>query len=44
MEQLAKELSDFNEFSGLLLQEGLQMKFSQHYGAALASQAKQQQE
>lgn len=40
MEQLAEELDDFNKYSAILLQEGLQMKFSQHYGRVLSSEAK----
>lgn len=39
MEQLAEENDDLNQFNAQLVTEDLFNKFSQHYGAALASQA-----
>lgn len=42
MEQLGKDLNDVGAFSGQLMQEGLFMKFSDHYGKLLASAAQQQ--
>lgn len=42
MEQLAEELSDLNEFNGLMMQENLYMKFSDHYGRALSNAQKGQ--
>ncbi|HYG49718.1 MAG TPA: hypothetical protein VD905_02395 [Flavobacteriales bacterium] len=42
MEQLANELSDLNEFNGLIMQENLYMKFSDHYGRALSNASKAQ--
>lgn len=43
MEQLGQEINDMGTFSGQLMQEGLFMKFSDHYGKLLASAARQQQ-
>lgn len=44
LEQLAAEHSDMNAFNGQVMQEGLYMKFSDHYGKALsASQSEQYQ-
>ncbi|HWR33097.1 MAG TPA: hypothetical protein VN451_06210, partial [Chitinophagaceae bacterium] len=42
MEHLGQEMSDVGAFSGQLMQEGLFMKFSDHYGKLLASSAQQQ--
>ena len=42
MEQLGKEMNDVGAFSGQMMQEGLFMKFSDHYGKLLASAAQQQ--
>lgn len=42
MEQLAEELSDLGEFNGLLMQENLMMRFSDHYGRALSNASKAQ--
>jgi hypothetical protein len=42
MEQLAHDLSDLNEFNGLMMQENLYMKFSDHYGRALSNASKAQ--
>ncbi len=42
MEQLGQELNDVGAFSGQLMQEGLFMKFSDHYGKLLASAAQSQ--
>ncbi len=39
MEQLGQEMNDIGAFSGQLMQEGLFMQFSDHYGKALAAAA-----
>lgn len=41
MEQLGQEMDDTAAYSGMLLQEGLFMKFSDHYSKLLSSAAKQ---
>jgi len=41
MENLADECDDFNQFNAILMQEGLQLKFSQHYGELLSNAAKE---
>jgi hypothetical protein len=42
MEQLGQEMSDVGAYSGQMMQEGLFMKFSDHYGKLLMSAAQQQ--
>lgn len=41
MEQLAVEMDDTGAYSGMLVQEGLFMKFSEHYSKVLAGAAQQ---
>ncbi|MGB3008190.1 MAG: hypothetical protein WBC06_16875, partial [Chitinophagaceae bacterium] len=41
MEDLGQELSDIGAYSGQLMQEGLFMKFSDHYGKLLSAAAQQ---
>lgn len=43
MEQLGQELSDLNEFNGMVMQENLYGTFSDHYGKALSAQAQNSQ-
>jgi hypothetical protein len=42
MEQLAADLTDLNEFNGLMMQENLYTKFSDYYGRALSNASKAQ--
>jgi len=42
MEQLGQEMNDAGAYSGQLMQEGLFMQFSDHYGKLLAAAAQQQ--
>ncbi len=44
MEQLANEISDMNEFNGIIMQENLYVKFSNCYGRVLSAKAIAEQE
>jgi len=44
MNELAQSHDDFNAFNGQIMQENIYMKFSDHYGRALASKAQAEQE